>query len=120
MWNHPFELFSAPTPETNADDAAGVYAAEPPTLSHRWPRCGGRMIIIEDLRTRRDGRQLTMLMAVRCDARGRWVWARIIAAVIVTISESFAPVSGSIFSILPRGFEVAGERLAVVIDMPPW
>jgi len=70
MWNHPFELFSAPTPETNADDAAGVYAAEPPTLSHRWPRCGGRMIIIEDLRTRRDGRQLTMLMAVRCDARG--------------------------------------------------
>jgi hypothetical protein len=21
-------------------------AAEPPTLSHRWPRCGGRMIII--------------------------------------------------------------------------
>ena len=56
MWNHPFELFSAPTPETNADDAAGVYAAEPPTLSHRWPRCGGRMIIIEDLRTRRDAK----------------------------------------------------------------
>ncbi len=44
----------------------------------------------------------------------------IIAAVIVTFSESFAPGSGSIFSILPLGFEVAGERLAVVIDMPPW
>jgi len=33
-------------------------AAEPPTLSDRWPRCGGRMIIIEDLRTRRDAGHL--------------------------------------------------------------
>src|ERR1700680_4015901 len=45
--NHPFDLLSAPTPETNIDDAAGVDATERPTLPHPCPCCGGRMIIIE-------------------------------------------------------------------------
>jgi hypothetical protein len=40
------ELLNVPTPKT-ADDPAAADTAEPATLSHPCPCCGGRMIIIE-------------------------------------------------------------------------
>src|SRR5438552_11370670 len=40
------ELLAVPTPRT-VDDPAGADTAEPETLSHPCPCCGGRMIVIE-------------------------------------------------------------------------
>jgi hypothetical protein len=41
------ELLSAPIPQSQAGDTDARDGAEPPTLSHPCPCCGGRMIIIE-------------------------------------------------------------------------
>src|ERR1017187_3265822 len=41
------ELLAVPMPETEAHDAAGANATEPPTFSHPCPCCGSRMSIVE-------------------------------------------------------------------------